>query len=507
MANEVELKLAIAAADIVRLKRHPAITAAASGKPVTRTLVSIYYDTPELALLDHGISLRVRRMSGAWFQAVKSAGKSLAGLHRRAEWEDIIASGHPDFSKITASELTRIFDDTSLRDRLAPIFRTEVRRTEWHLQWDNGDQVELALDVGTLAAGDRREPVCEIELELKHGATGRLFDLALALQHDIPLVIENVSKAGRGYAHYRPQPPALVRAQPPRLSAGMRGGSAFKRIAWECLHHLQGNQAMVLQGGDIEGVHQMRVALRRLRSAITVFRGIVDRERARELLAELRWITGVLGKARDLDVFLAQTLPPLLVELKDHAGLLLLQKKAAHARKEAYREVRTALVSQRYQRLLLGLGAWLENERWRTAETPEPALAAIAADTLGKRYKQLRRHGKRLLHMHPEERHATRIAAKKLRYAAEFFAALYPARASHALLAPLRELLEILGVLNDIAVTETLILQLTGHNRARLLDESLHLFRGWNACHGFHRLQGLPPAWQSFVRARPFWES
>ena len=505
MANEVELKLTIAAGDIARLKRHAAITAAATGKPVTRKLVSIYYDTPDLALLERGISLRIRRMSGQWFQAVKSAGKSLAGLHQRSEWEDIIAFDHPDFSKITEPALTRIFDDESLREKLAPIFHTEVSRTEWHLHWDNGDQVELALDVGTLVSGHHHEPISEIELELKSGATGRLFDLALALQHDIPLVIENASKAQRGYAQHRPQPPTVVRARSSRLSAAMSSRTAFKRIAWECLHHLQGNQAMVLHGEDIEGVHQMRVALRRLRSAMTVFRSIAGGESVPELLTDLRWITATLGKARDLDVFLEQTLPPMLVQLHDHAGLLHLQKKAQNARGRAYREVRAALGSQRYQRMLLALGAWLENERWRNADTPDPALIDIAHDNLSKRHKQLRRHGKRLMHMHPEERHATRIAAKKLRYAAEFFSSLYPARTTRGLLAPLREVLEILGLLNDVAVTENLIREIIGHSSSRSLDESLHLFSGWNACNASHRLQGLEPAWRRFIRAKPFW--
>lgn len=507
MANEIELKLRISAGDLARLKRHPAITTAASGKPVTRKLLSIYYDTPELALLDHGVSLRIRRMSGQWFQAVKSAGKALAGLHQRLEWEDIIAFDHPDFSKITEPELTRIFDSEPLRDTLTPIFHTEVSRTEWQLHWDNGDHVELALDVGMLTSGNHREPISEIELELKQGGAGRLFDLALALQQDIPLLIENASKAERGYAQYRPQPPAVVRARHARLSAAMSGHEAFKQIAWDCLHHLQGNQAMVLDGEDIEGVHQMRVALRRLRSAMTVFRGITGGDGAQALLGELRWITGVLGKARDLDVFLAQTLPPMLVQLHDHAGLHDLQKRAKNARGKAYREVRDALASQRYQRMLLALGAWLENSRWRTPDSPDPALIDIAHDNLRKRHRQLRRHGKRLMHMHPEERHATRIAAKKLRYSAEFFTSLYPSRTSRGLLASLREVLEILGLLNDIAVTENLIREIIGRNSSRALDESLHLFTGWNACNASHRLQGLEPAWRRFIRAKPFWEA
>src|SRR5665647_211258 len=157
MANEVELKLRIAAPDIPRLKRHPAIKAAMVGKPRTCNLVSNYFDTPQLALLDLGISLRVRRMSGNWIQAINSTGKSLVGVHQRMEWEDIIAFDHPDFSKITEPALTRIFDEETLRSTLDSIFRIKLRRTEWQLAFDNGDQIELAFEVGELVVAKMHE--------------------------------------------------------------------------------------------------------------------------------------------------------------------------------------------------------------------------------------------------------------------------------------------------------------------------------------------------------------
>ncbi len=505
MAHEVELKLRIAREDAARLRKHPAVLAACVGKPITRKLTSIYYDTPELKLLDAEISLRVRRMAGGWFQAVKAAGSSLAGLHQRMEWEDIITSGQPDFTRIVDPQLTRIFDDQPLRDALAPIFRTEVMRTEWQLEFDNGDHVELALDLGELVAGNKREPISEIELELKGGNTGRLFDLALLLQQDVPLVLENVSKAQRGYAHYRPQPPAILKAKPPALDAQTDAAAAFSQIAWECITQLQGNQDMVLHGGDIEGVHQMRVALRRLRSLFALFKAQLAGEEKEALLEEMRWITGLLGEARDLDVFLAQTLPPLLAHFDQHAGLLKLHSRTASAQRKAYVELRRALESQRYQRLLLALGAWLENERWRGGASEDTTARTLADAVLAKRDKQLRRHGKRLMHMHTEERHQTRIAAKKLRYAAEFFASLYPPGRTHAFIHRLSQLQDRLGVLNDIAVTQQLLQQLAGRRPDRALAEALFVFAGWNASHAMHSLDHMEAAWREFARQKVFW--
>jgi triphosphatase len=358
MANEIELKLRIRAVDLPRLRQHPAVKQALIGKPVTRRLTSIYYDTPQLALLDADLSLRVRRMSGGWFQAVKGAGHSLAGLHQRMEWEDLLTRGEPDFDKITDPALTPVFGDPDLRAALRPIFTTDVRRTEWQLKPDSDSDIEMALDVGDLIVDDKREPICEVELELKSGAPVRLFEFALTLLEDIPLWIENVSKAQRGYAHYRPQQPSVRRAKDTPLKPDMTPKEACHAILWECLAHLQGNHDTVLLRQDSEGLHQMRVALHRMRSAIGMFATFMPPADA--LKEEIRWLADTLGTARDLHVFIEETLPSVQAALAHPVGEEL--AKQTHRQMEQAREqVRSALESQRYQRLLLQLGVWMES--------------------------------------------------------------------------------------------------------------------------------------------------
>lgn len=505
--NEIELKLSIGRKDVPRLLSHPAIVNACIGKPIAHKLISIYYDTPDLKLLDAGISLRLRHVSGRWIQSIKAVGSSLAGLHQRMEWESDIATNHPDFTKILDPVLIKLFTDQKLRDALMPIFQTEVQRSEWQLAFDNGDNVELALDLGQLVAGKNREPICEIELELKAGNAGRLFDFALELQKVIPLMLENVSKAQRGYAYYRAMPPSVFKGRQLKLAKNSDVHSAFKKIAWECINHLQGNQDMVLHGTDVEGVHQMRIALRRLRSAFTLFRKVLGCENSAALLVELGWLAETLGKARDLDVFVTQTLPAIISEYENHAGLLKLRDKALTEQVKAYAEVREALSSQRYHCLLLTLAAWLENERWRKGarNTKNYKVFDIATAILTKCYKQLRRRGKHLDHTHPEARHATRIAAKKLRYASEFFASLYSLKKSDAFLGKLSLLQDWLGRFNDIIITEKLLHQLVGRRTDRVLDEALHIFAGWNACNAMLCLAHMNDAWQTLISKKPFW--
>jgi inorganic triphosphatase YgiF len=507
MKDEVELKLSIDRRYALRLRKHPAITNACIGKPTTHKLLSIYYDTPDLILLDAGITLRVRHLSGRWIQTIKATGSATVGLHQRMEWEDVIASEHLDFTKILDPKLIKLFDDRKLRDTLIPIFQTEVQRDEWQLAFDNGDRVELVLDLGQLIAGQNHEPITEIELELKEGNVGRLFDLALELLKDIPLTIENTSKAQRGYDYYRTKPPSVLNARPPKLRKDTNVHSAFKQIAWECIHQLQGNQDMVLHGTDVEGVHQMRVALRRLRSAFSVFRNIVGGEKSAALLAELSWLTDVLGKTRDLDVFVTQTLPIVIAQFKEDQGLLKLHDKALAAQSEAYKEVRALLSSQRYQCLLLTLATWLENESWREnrQEYKFVKVHSLASVTLAKRYKQLRVRGKDLVHMSPEVRHETRIAAKKLRYAAEFFSSLYNSKKSRPFILNLSQLQDCLGVLNDINTTDKLLHQLIDPSSDIALDEALHIFASWNASNAIHFEANLNDIWRAFVTQKPFW--
>jgi triphosphatase len=283
--------------------------------------------------------------------------------------------------------------------------------------------------------------------------------------------------------------------------------TAFKRIAWECLSQLQDHQKIVLHGSDVEGVHQMRVALRRLRAAFSLFRQVLGRENIVTLLVEVNWLADTLGKARDIDVFVTQTLPAVTIDFKHHTGLQKLRNKALKAQIAAYKDVRAALSSQRYHHFLKNLANWLENESWhKDIENPKHNnVLDIAITALDWRYHQLRQCGKHLSRMHPEKRHAARIAAKKLRYTAEFFTSLYPSAKSRAFINNLSQLQNHLGILNDIATIENLLHQLIGSSADKSLDEALYIIVGWNACNSIRSLEKTDEVWKAFISKKPFW--
>jgi triphosphatase len=207
MPEEIELKLCLNAADIPRLKRSQVIRQYLMDKPLTRKLTSIYYDTPSLDLLKAGVSVRVRRMSGQWFQSIKTAGQAQNGLHARHEWEDLLEVGAPDFEKmrsIDQADIASLLSKPQLQTALKPIFSTIVRRTEWQLQVAQS-YLELALDIGhVVIEGKNVEGICELEIELKSGHASAIKQFADPLKTEFALVEENVSKAQLGYrAHLK----------------------------------------------------------------------------------------------------------------------------------------------------------------------------------------------------------------------------------------------------------------------------------------------------------------
>lgn len=452
MQNEIELKLRVDAGDIPRLRRHPAIRRHLQGKPQTRRLVSTYYDTPDLQLLQQDVSLRVRRMSGGWFQAVKGSGHSLAGLHQRMEWEDIIARGQPDFTKITEPSLARIFADQALRDALRPIFVTDVKRTEWQLAHADGTTIEVALDLGRLEVDGKAEPISEVELELKQGEAWRLFELAAELQQDIPLSIENVSKAERGYRHFRPSALSASRAQAVKLPAKATRTEAFQAIGLECLRQLQANQELVLQS-DMEATHQMHVAIRRLKVAFKLLR--FDDPALR---VEVTWLNRLLGNARNWDVLGHEILPQLLPRAEERNAVQALLEKR---RLGSYQRLHKAIDSQRYQALLLKLGMALSKK----SGEDKRAAGKLLQRRLRTLDRKLPWKESRLDTMSQAQLHHIRIQFKRLRYMQEFFGMTGFRQLSIKSLVRLQKLM---GTLNDLRVARQMLRGIT----QRLPDDS-----------------------------------
>ncbi|AQR68290.1 hypothetical protein BZG29_07890 [Janthinobacterium sp. LM6] len=519
---EIELKLLLAQQDVARLRAHPLLAQQAQGEVQLLQMHDIYVDTPDLQLCRHQAGLRVRQVDGRWVQTLKAGGSVNSGLHSRHEWEGEVSGPQPDLAALDSAigrkqPIRALLRQDVIRDALQPVFTTRMERTVWQLRTPQGDEIECVLDQGVIESGAdgangavRSVPVSEIELELKQGQAASLFDVALALLQDVPLQLGHMSKAERGYRLAVSQPLQAVKAQPLALDAAMSVEQVFLAIAGNCLEQISGNQDGVAAGEDVESVHQMRVGLRRLRSALGMFKSLLALPEA--LKAELDWLGGALGEARDWDVLAGNTLAQLDGEAQADAAALA---EAAHAQARLkHAQAAQAVTSARYTACMLGLQRWLQARAWRDSCSArqvrrlDARVSPFARATLRKDQRRLVKRGKRLLHATPLQRHRVRIAAKKTRYATEFFASLFAARAVQPYVGRLSVLQDELGWLNDVQVADRLLQQLpdvqTGQSAQDGLRQHAAFVRGYLAARA--QAQGsdgrMHKAWRRFKAAR-----
>lgn len=500
MATETELKLRIDPGQIARLKRHSSLKAHQVSRPVTRRLHNIYFDTPRLDLHKSGMALRLRRTGRQWLQTLKGGGKVNAGLHLRDEWETPVSGEALDFEALEASGARRL--PHAVRKKLQPVFVTDFSRNTRMLDFE-GAQIELCMDSGEIRAGRSARPVSELELELKSGETAQLFKLALALLDAVPLEVEHTSKAEYGYRLYSHAKPAAAKAVTPDLAKCPDVSGALQAMIWPCLFHLQANVPGAVHKLGDEYLHQVRVALRRLRVALGMAKTYREDDELAALREDVAELCVKLGRPREWDVFTTQTLAPVRERLPEDAGLRAVLKASEKLREQHHAKVREALQSQDFQRLLLRFGVWMHGRYWR-----EPSAEAVSglrqfADNILQRHsKRVKKLGTQIAAADAGMLHALRISCKKLRYSAELFASLYAGRKITRYLSALAPLQDTLGMLNDIAVARRLLDELESKER----HEMLTLIRGWIEHDYASRIAELHEAWKKFAARKEFWD-
>ncbi len=363
---EVELKLALDAAAVPALLRHPALRPLRRGRTRTQHVVSTYFDSPDFRLERADVALRVRRIGRRWIQTVKGppqAGAG-AGLHARPEHEWPLRGPSVDLARLASTPWKKLVTKAAKDGGLVSCCTTDFTRRTIPLQFPDGSIAEFCIDLGEIRAQrdgrTRREPVAEIEIELKSGDAANLFRLALALSADLPLAVLTDTKAARGYALRRGLPravPSPVRAQDVPLATDVTTADALAAVARGCLHQIAANAPGLVADDDPEWIHQMRVGTRRLRSCLGLLTPFAPAATLDPVVAEVKWLAEILGTARNWDVFVTETLPPLAAwfarDASAAAGLRRLRARAAARRRAARSDARAAVASPRFQRLLL----------------------------------------------------------------------------------------------------------------------------------------------------------
>ncbi|MBI1774688.1 MAG: CHAD domain-containing protein [Proteobacteria bacterium] len=512
--REVELKLAVPLEHVEELMRHPLLKRSLAPAR-SEQLSSVYFDTPDLRLAKDDVTLRVRRHGRRHIQTVKLGPMRQAGLFSRAEWEEPVPTSKPDPARIGNRKLRQRIDRVRLKRGLKPIFGTEFKRTNWLLKGHRGGKVAVGLDVGEIKTREGSRSICELELELKSGKPGELFEVAEALARDMPLRLEFESKASRGFALYQGEASRPVKACEVALGDVDTTFAMAKRTFAACFDQLAANWGPAVDGSDPEGVHQLRVAIRRFRSALGLFRELLDADGHAKLRLELGWLAQELAPARAWDVFLAELLPSGAGALPVPAVRKTIVRLARRVRKESYERARAALASKRGADLLLALRIWVDEPRWRPAGEeahagpPSAAEAMSARDfarhMLHRRHKRVRRFARNAAELSPEALHALRIQVKKLRYAAEFVSGLFPRRRVKSYLRDLARLQQDLGAINDAVTLPPLAGQLLERDRDARLAQAVGALIGWHASRAVSARTHLGPLLEEFADARKFW--
>ncbi len=477
--TEIELKLEVDPGDLTLVRQDPLLAHVDSR---SNHQLTVYYDTLKTKLKKHGFELRVRSAGGRFVQTVKSITDSV-GLVSREEIECEVASIEPDLSSLSLHPIRALVSDDKI-NRLQEVVRSEVNRTTWRVDRRNG-QLQVDLDHGTVSAGGRCAEFAELELELCDGPPASLIVAARQLADRVPIRLGVLTKAERGSLLARNTLGKITKAAPVRVNPDMTVAEAFQVIVHACLKQYRLNEPLVIRECKTGALHQARVAMRRLRSALTLFRPAIEDVEFQHLQHELRWFTKQLGEARNLDVILERN-------LDEQQRARLIRK-----RERAYEHVADTMNSHKFRRLLIDLVGWAAIGSWRSGKLASRSVESLATRRLDRLWKSITAAGRDLSAMDELTRHELRIQAKKLRYALEFLRGLYPhAHATEKCLAiAVGELQESLGKLNDMATAKTLA--------AAPAEE------GWliGSFEERRHLLAAEDALRDLLRAGPFWHA
>jgi inorganic triphosphatase YgiF len=479
------------------------LLAAASVRPRGQRLVATYYDTPDDSLARAGISVRLRKSGARRALTVKW---SLGGVDAfsRGEVEAPFSDAEPDVS-VFGPEISGRVTEAARGVKLVPRFETRVHRRTAELRL-GASCVEIALDEGEIVASGNRLKISECELELKDGDPAALFALAAQLTR-AGLRLNPASKSQRGSLLVRGEKPSEVRAVTPHLDGAASVEDAMGAIIQSALMQFVSNWPAFLDAELPESVHQMRVALRRLRAALAIFEKTFPGAGFRRFRDEAKEFANALGRARDQDVFIDLVSEgPRQIFAAEPSFEILLSASLAK-RLDAYRRAKEIVSTPDASRFVLELQAFVTSRGWRNALGTEdlPRLGrparALADNALERLYRRARRLGKEIMVADTDQRHDLRIVLKNLRYASEFFASLYDAGAAKKFTKAVGALQDALGAHNDSASA----LKLVEIDAIPSEILAVGIVKGWCAREITSPESYLHDHWLAFKKVHRFW--
>lgn len=516
---EIELKIELNAATEAALSVHPALTGLRVRPRQTEDLVSTYFDTREQALAKAGIALRLRKVGGSFVQTVKVKGpeaETALGLFSHIEVEIPAPDGRLVLDGPDEQGAFAAIAKASGNAELMPLFETRVSRIIEHLTAPCGGLVELAIDRGEIVAGDHRAAILEAEIELMSGDVTAVFDVARILFRAGPLRFSTANKAARGYqlaaTGTADHPVAPRNAGNLRYDANTPIEMVARDVLRDCLSQISLNMVVVAQSDTSEGPHQLRVGLRRLRTALDLLGPSLGGTAIQSLSDKARDFGYIVGSLRDIDVLIDDVMGPETESSLDapaRTAVLLVLNEQRRAIRE---NVRAALAGPEVVDFVLDLMHLIEAQGWlepsdysQTTRLAAP-IAAVAPRLMGKHAQKVRKKSRRLRYLNDEALHELRKKLKKLRYATEIFGPIYRNKKVPAYHSSLKALQDTFGSLNDVAMANE---YLTGPKALDLDDPDAQRAVGWVLGRLAAKVVNERPQffeqWERFTQTKQFW--
>ncbi|MEQ8935731.1 MAG: CHAD domain-containing protein [Amphiplicatus sp.] len=501
---ELEIKLIGAPADVAALRDTALFRKFAAGEGGWERLVSTYYDTEDARLERAGASLRLREEAGGRVQAMKLAA---AGEFGRLEEEIALADGKSFPLTPHTDEFAALLAHSN--GALIPVARTIVDRYAMMIE-RKGAVVEVALDLGR-AEGWRNgamtaaAPLAEAEFELISGDPKALFSTARKClkQSEGRLRLTVASKLEQARRLARPffsdNPDARL-----SFETNATTGAALAASLTHCASRMADCVPAIVDLRASEGVHQMRIALRRFRAMERLVRNVAGDKRLIKRAEEARGWMQTLGAARDWDVFLAETLPRELPGGYAAAGLKALKTRAEALRAAAWDRAARAVAGADFSIFALRILEAAHHIAAADGAELDEGVKAFAGRAHAWRLEKACAVAAGIDDASPAPRHPLRIELKKLRYAAQTFRSLYPKAARKSYMGAISRLQDAFGALNDAVVAQTLANEAAlgqGGEAARAAG----FIAGWRAGEAHEQAGAVGESWRAFAALTPFW--
>jgi triphosphatase len=505
MQRELELKVELSRSDVERLGGELPDGDLEIGPPASKKLRTVYYDTSEHDLHAAGITLRLRRQTRGWLQTVKVDQPVAEGVSNPIEVEASVDDEEPDLTKISDTKLKRAVQKAVKGTSLRPVFETVVQRTTRKIKVRDSE-IELAVDDGEVRAGPTHKELREAELELKSGTAEGLLFAAEKMLAGYELEFSTRSKAERGYrlalgkkgSNAEPQ-----KARPASIKRKDTCATAFSEILASASRQILVNRQAVLDTDDPNGAHQLRIGLRRLRSALRAMHPLVDRGSLRTFERSARDMGRCVGTLRDADVIISGIYAPVEAAASDKTGFAELREALVRDRQAKRDAVRAALRGCAWTHLQLYLTLWPRTlDESQKLDRPVTKHARMV---LRKAWKRSAKCARNLDDLDAEHRHQMRKALKRLRYQTEFFAPLFQDRETQRFIRQLKTLQDVFGYVNDVRMAPRLV------DVQKECESSIDAAKAASYTVGRHEAEcvhvwrGAGKAWKHLKRSPRFW--